>query len=589
MVQSSVDLREVTCEYLTMVATDLMHAAARRAAAKPSVSLLIAAVDRDPVRREVWLNETVEDLLHQHNLTAVEVLLLSLVPLDSEPPFVRQVVQSRPRIFKHVHFPTDPGVYGMWNHGWRIGEGEFISTLNLDDRLAHTALAEKAAFMHSHPECDVLSVGVLHVQSVVSFATAQRMGRMAWFNWKRLEWSRPGLFLGSNPQNPPHNSPFWRKTLQYKVGQGGMFREEYDPVADMEMWMRASVQGAAVCHITRPLQTYFYLREFASHNRRDTGKLARTKLQMLNEWRPFIGNRILWLGDAAAVNDEALARATGHAVVIRELQVEHRIVAVQAHTHAHPPPSPPPPPPPPPPPLSPPRRQQQPRTHATPPQRRSPVYHFPFIQDSVSLRATNRPSVPRIAARLAHRADVIVVAPSPHWHCADVLNSLEAAAHANSAATSSRTGDVVLVLPANDGQIDEHLCVGHPGVTPRVDLLLSWGSLAPSVGGLLKPDACIRSLSNGAGHHAMAHEWEEMVRRSSGSMHTSVSLIGAYYALRTGQCGNASAGTPSLATPLSQNPLCERPREGRACLQAAIDHGWCKMGHAVFGNRDACR
>ena len=114
-------------------------------------------------------------------------------------------------------------------------------TLNLDDRLAHTALAEKAAFMRSHPECDVLSVGVLHVESVVSFATAQRMGRMAWFNWKRLEWSRPGLFLGSNPQNPPHNSPFWRKTLQYKVGQGGMFREEYDPVADMEMWMRASV------------------------------------------------------------------------------------------------------------------------------------------------------------------------------------------------------------------------------------------------------------------------------------------------------------------------------------------------------------
>ena len=56
-----------------MVATDLMHAAARRAAAKPSVSLLIAAVDRDPVRREVWLNETVDDLLHQHNLTAVEV------------------------------------------------------------------------------------------------------------------------------------------------------------------------------------------------------------------------------------------------------------------------------------------------------------------------------------------------------------------------------------------------------------------------------------------------------------------------------------------------------------------------------------
>ena len=73
-----------------------------------------------------------------------------------------------------------------------LRDGVAPPTLNLDDRLAHTALAEKDAFMRSHPECDVLSVGVLHVQSVVSFATAQRMGRMAWFNWKSLAWSRPG-------------------------------------------------------------------------------------------------------------------------------------------------------------------------------------------------------------------------------------------------------------------------------------------------------------------------------------------------------------------------------------------------------------
>ena len=209
---------------------------ARRRAARrrqPSVSLLIAAVDRDPVRREVWLNETVEDLLHQHNLTAVEVLLLSLVPPTASRHlcakwFSRGRASSSTCTFQPTRASTACGTTAAY------GEGEFISTLNLDDRLAHTALAEKAASCAATQNA-TLSVGVLHVQSVVSFATAQRMGRMAWFNWKRLAWSRPGLFLGSNPQNPPHNSPFWRKTLQYKVGQGGMFREEYDPVADMEM------------------------------------------------------------------------------------------------------------------------------------------------------------------------------------------------------------------------------------------------------------------------------------------------------------------------------------------------------------------
>ena len=174
----------------------------------PEVTLLIAAVDRNRDRRTAWFNATVADLMHQDiTLARLEVLLLSLVPLAEEPDFVQHAVSSVPGTFKHIFFRTDPGVYKMWNRGWSMALGEFVATLNLDDRLAHTALREKAAFLRQHEACDVVSCIVVASPEVVSFeqskgryldnstGTPNWKRRGQFFTWKWMQVVTPSIFL----------------------------------------------------------------------------------------------------------------------------------------------------------------------------------------------------------------------------------------------------------------------------------------------------------------------------------------------------------------------------------------------------------
>ena len=602
----------------------------------PEVTLLIAAVDRNPDRRAAWFNATVEDLMHQDiTLAKLEVLLLSLVPLDKEPEFVQHAVSSVPGTFKHIFFRTDPGVYNMWNRGWSMALGEFVTTLNMDDRLAHTALREKASFLRQHEACDVVSCVVVASPQVVSFeeSKSRYMDTAAgkwknesqwkspshWFKFRWLQVISPSLFLRpKSPDNPPHNSPFWRKSLVNKVGQGGMFRPEFDPLSDMELWARSAVQGAAICHMQTPLQTYFYNRSYASHNRRDPAKQVETKSRMMREWQPFVANRILWLGDAWVVN----SGDTGHSFVIQHLQRDHRLVAVQAHTDAPLPPSAPPPAPPPPPPPSqpppPPCRTITTRTRGhvlednntiTIPcrSRRRPSLppkpaEFRLFQKTFYHDATHVPdqSIPRTAARLAYNADLIVVAPSPHWRCNDVRRALAVALHVR---TSADAAQIVLLLPSHDAEVDEHTCAGQAGaeLSQHVDLLLSWThqrtleSLRAAPSGLLKPHACLRSLSGDNESHPSADFLARSRTDQFASLPTSMALQAAYYALRTGQCTSAPAAsrprrdTRKIPDELCNNTahecstFCLQPGEASACAQAAQEAMWC-----THGVRDRC-
>jgi len=589
----------------------------------PEVTLLIAAVDRNWDRRTAWFNATIADLMHQDiTLARFEVLLLSLVPLAEEPDFVQHAVSAVPGTFKHVFFRTDPGVYKMWNRGWSMALGEFVATLNLDDRLAHTALREKAAFLRQHEACDVVSCIVVASPEVVSFEQSKgkyldnTTGTPSWkrrgqfFTWKWMHVVTPSIFLrAKGASNPPHNSPFWRKSLVNKVGQGGMFRPEFDPVSDVELWARSAVQGAAVCHMQTPLQTYFYDPKHASHNRRDRGKLQQTMYEFKREWQPFVANRILWLGDSWLVN----SGDTGHSFVLQQLRSEHRLVAVQAHADAPFPPSAPPPSPAPPaapPPHQPPcptiaamtrgvsnetssvsvptschstRRQRQPPKAAAP-----RLFQMPFYHD-----ATHVPdqSIPRVAARLAYTADLIIVAASPHWRCKDVRNALEVASHVR---TSPDAAQIVLLLPAHDAEVDEHTCAGQAGaeLSQHVDLLLSWtdqralASMRAASSGLLKPHACHRSLSGDNESHPTLEFLANARTDQFAALPTSTTLQAAYYALRSGQCTRAPAdpGPTGVITPnRTGSPFCLQPGEASACAQAAREALWC--AHIV---RDRC-
>ena len=77
-----------------------------------------------------------------------------------------------------------------------------------------------------------------------------------------------------------------------------------------------------------------------------------------------------------------------------------------------------------------------------------------------------------------------------------------------------------MLLPSHDAEVDEHTCAGQAGaeLSQHVDLLLSWtdqrtlASLRAAPPGLLKPHACLRSLSGDNPSHPSA----DFLARSTG-------------------------------------------------------------------------
>ena len=95
-------------------------------------SLLIATVHPDERERRAWLTSQVADLQRQRGLAqSFEVLLLGTMPLDDEPSVVRAAVTTQPGVWRHVLFASDPGLYAMWNEGWRRARGTYVATIGL--------------------------------------------------------------------------------------------------------------------------------------------------------------------------------------------------------------------------------------------------------------------------------------------------------------------------------------------------------------------------------------------------------------------------------------------------------------------------
>lgn len=272
---------------------------------KPVLTLL-ASIYRPKSDREDLLRSYLQDLRSQRGLDRFEIIFLSLQPLDTDLMELQEAVRNS-RQYRHIFFPKDPGLYGMWNAGWRRARGKYVSNLNLDDRLSHGALLAKIKYLRDRPSCAVLSSGIVVSDSPMeSFGKAIGKSRQLTVSGPRRPspsyqvWFAHGVPPRLNPAdfivyderyrgsphfnvthvvstfNPPHNSPVWRRDLLESL-QGLGFDESVDPVSDYELWLRASCSGLAVCHMPRTLQTYYI--DPNSHNRRSGKQKTKTLLK----------------------------------------------------------------------------------------------------------------------------------------------------------------------------------------------------------------------------------------------------------------------------------------------------------------------
>ena len=401
-------------------------------------SLLIATVHPDQYQRRTWLTSQVADLQRQRGLaSSFEVLLLGTIPLDDELSIVRAVVTEQPGVWRHVLFATDPGVYVMWNEGWRRSRGTFVATLNLDDRLRPDALHAKTSYMLAHPECDALSCEVVVTHNATEpythrgqrWFTSGGSNRHTYFSDGTHTYFRGLTFFGGTTaggahvhgQNPPHNSPFFRRDLIEWLGQGGAFRPQFDPTSDSEIWSRATVQGAGVCHVSDALQTYFI--NPRSHNRRNASKATTQHAVWRAEWLSYVSLRLVVLADEkmmASADAAEVAAARGVALLVAQLRASGHTV------------------------------------------------HLAAISCTAAGGCESR-------SRGNGHAEIAIVAVAPAWRCAEVRGALAVASTLSNGGTA--TTRLALLLPPRGARLREHTCVAEEAVTPasQASMLLVWG------------------------------------------------------------------------------------------------------------------
>lgn len=436
-------------------------------------SLLVATVHPDEYQRRTWLTSQVAELQRQRGLaSSFEVLLLGTIALDDELGIVRAVVTEQPGVWRHVLFRTDPGVYVMWNEGWRRSRGKFVATLNLDDRLRPDALQVKTRFMLAHPECDVLSCEVVVTHNATApythhgqrWFTSGGSNRHTFFSDGAHTYFRATTFFGVTTtggahvrgQNPPHNSPFFRRDLIEWLGQGGAFRPQFDPTSDSEIWSRATVQGAGVCHVSDALQTYFINPK--SHNRRNASKATTQHAAWRSEWLSFVSLRLVLLAD------EAMMSSAGASEVAAARGVELLVKQLRASGHSA---------------------------------------RFTTISCVASGGCEGR-------SRGDGNAEIAIVAVAPAWRCAEVKGALALARTMSKGGGGGTATRLALLLPPRGTRLRDHTCVAEEAVTPatQASMLLVWGhSLADGDGGGDGDNAGAVDLSGvgepiGSGRHA---------------------------------------------------------------------------------------
>jgi len=152
---------------------------------------------------------------------------------DREARAIASCMERHPGVISYSRLDHDPGVYGVWNLALRRAAGEFVTTVNCDDRRLLHALESQATFLSAHPEC-----GLVYCDSFISPSpnpswTVIPAGTLRY----AFEEFSPRALLR---RNLPHCNPMWRRSLHERHGY---FDERYRSAGDWEFWLRCVSNG----------------------------------------------------------------------------------------------------------------------------------------------------------------------------------------------------------------------------------------------------------------------------------------------------------------------------------------------------------
>lgn len=198
----------------------------------PLVSILM------PVYKTAfYLREAVDSMLAQ-TFTDFELIVLN----DCSPDNAEAILDTYddPRIVRYKG-EKNVGLSNVLNVGLEMARGKYVARMDSDDISLPERLQIQVDFLESHPDIDLVSVG------------------MKLFGAKEETWVRE-----RNPEKVKinalfhspvlHASSMWRRDSFEKHGL--RFRQEMVPSEDYDLWTRALVRGLKLVNLPEVLYEY---------------------------------------------------------------------------------------------------------------------------------------------------------------------------------------------------------------------------------------------------------------------------------------------------------------------------------------------
>jgi FkbM family methyltransferase len=199
-------------------------------------------------RSEEYLEPFLRNLQSQIGFTSCQVVLVSTDPNDLERALLDSFSLRHPHITL-IYTRTPFGIYSAWNLGIKVANRKYLTNWNVDDARANTSLMEQFTFMESNQSVDIGYQDLYYVfDKNLSWETIVRTGIPTQFP----NVSPHTLMSGACP---PHNGPIWKRSIHEEVG---LFNIEYKSAADLDFWIRCSLNGKKFLKMNSKHSSYFH-------------------------------------------------------------------------------------------------------------------------------------------------------------------------------------------------------------------------------------------------------------------------------------------------------------------------------------------
>lgn len=206
----------------------------------------------------------VDSMLANSYLAHLHVLVVNIKPSHQDPSFVEAQIRRLGKAVTLINLERNITLYEAWNLGVQKATTEFVSNLNLDDRV----------------DSEYYEIGIRHLreQQADIFSsnsiTTNQIGN--WAGTTRKEYHLPEARFGAElissygvadlvyldnelsikKNSVPHCCPIWRRSLHEKYEFFDCHR--FDFCADFAFWLKVAAGGARLIH-HKDFLTLFYM------------------------------------------------------------------------------------------------------------------------------------------------------------------------------------------------------------------------------------------------------------------------------------------------------------------------------------------